>query len=153
IGNDIAQITGASEATAMQRLGAALSRVRGLTADSLTLVEKQLFLRQLRSLDAGALAGLLQCFTGETLVLTRSGMIRFDELKPGDQVGCCDEMNPFGALEWKTVEEIFRARAEIWHLHVDGAVIRTTAGHKIYVWGKGWIPTRDLQPGDKLRTD
>jgi hypothetical protein len=55
-------------------------------------------------------------------------------------------------MEYKRVEEVFRTRAVICHVHVAGHVIRTTAGHPFYVWNKGWMPAWRLQPGDLLRS-
>ena len=39
---------------------------------------------------------------------------------------------------------------EIWHLHIGGEVIRTTAEHPFWVMGKGWTETNQLQAGDLL---
>jgi len=48
------------------------------------------------------------------------------------------------------VEEVFVRTGRIWHLHANRQVIRTTAEHPFWVKGKGWVPTRALQPGDLL---
>jgi hypothetical protein len=93
------------------------------------------------------------CFTGDMHVLTRRGWVRWDELKVGDKVACCDENNPHGTIEYRPVEELFVTRAPIWHVQVQGRVIRTTADHPIFVWGKGWVAARRLEPGDRLCSD
>src|SRR5262249_36250619 len=78
---------------------------------------------------------------------------RWDALTENDEGLSCNEHDPLGALEYKRVEEIFRTTAPIWHVHVKGKVIRTTARHPFYVWGKGWVEAWHLEPGDRLRSD
>jgi len=39
---------------------------------------------------------------------------------------------------------MFEPRKPIFHLHVNGQVIRTTADHPLYVEGQGWIGAADL---------
>src|SRR5207249_766311 len=92
------------------------------------------------------------CFAGDMEVLTRRGYVRWDALTEDDEVASCDEHNPFGAVEYKRVEEIFRTTGRIWHVHVKGQVIRTTPRHPFYVWGKGWVEASLLEPGDRLRS-
>jgi hypothetical protein len=92
------------------------------------------------------------CFTGDMQVLTRHGWVRWDELKVGDEVACCDENNPHGTIEYRPVEELFVTRAPIWHVQVNGRLIRTTAEHPFWVWGKGWVAARRLEVGDRLRS-
>jgi hypothetical protein len=50
------------------------------------------------------------------------------------------------------MSDIFPTRKRIFHLHVNGNVIRTTADHPFFVHGQGWTDAADLQQGDKLRT-
>jgi hypothetical protein len=47
---------------------------------------------------------------------------------------------------------MFPTRKRIFHVHVNGHVIRTTADHPFYLHGQGWTDAADLQQGDKLRT-
>jgi hypothetical protein len=94
------------------------------------------------------------CFTGDTRILTQGGWVRMDELTEADSVASCDEHDPFGKIEFKPVLEVYHfPPARIWHVHVKGKVIRTTAEHPFYVWGKGWMAARELTPGDRLRSD
>jgi hypothetical protein len=53
----------------------------------------------------------------------------------------------------KVVEMIFERQGRIVHLHVGGAVIRTTGEHPFYVRDKGWTPAGALQPGDLLASE
>lgn len=95
---------------------------------------------------------LRACFTGETQILTKRGYVRFDQLQLDDEVASSPEADPHGPVEFKPIQAIFTNRMPIWHLHVDGKVIRTTAEHPFYVWGKGWMACQHLQPGDLLRS-
>jgi hypothetical protein len=72
------------------------------------------------------------------------------EYQVGDGVWARPEDEPNGPLTLKEIEECFETQAEIWHLHVRDQVIRTTAEHPFWVKGQGWMPTRELQPGDVL---
>ena len=50
------------------------------------------------------------------------------------------------------VEEVFENRLPLLSLHVGGQVIRTTAEHPFYIRGKGWVATRELEPGNLFRS-
>lgn len=94
----------------------------------------------------------LPCFTAEMQVIAKEGWVRWDKLKKDDELAACDELDPFGKIEWKRVEEVFTSTGFIWHVHVSGEVIRTTGVHPFYVWGKGWVAAQYLKPGDKMRS-
>jgi hypothetical protein len=51
------------------------------------------------------------------------------------------------------VEEVFINHARLWHLHVDGQIIRTTREHPFWVRSKGWRCVDEMQAGDMLRSD
>jgi RHS repeat-associated protein len=93
------------------------------------------------------------CFTGDTPIITRRGSVRFDELTDQDDVLSAPEDNPKALPDWRRVEELFRNVLPIWHVHVKGQVIRSTAEHPFYVWGKGWTAAWQLEVGDLLRSD
>lgn len=61
-----------------------------------------------------------------------------------------DESNADGLIVAQTVEEVFVRQGLVWHLHIGGQVIRTTAEHPFYAWGKGWVPCHELVVGDTL---
>ncbi len=92
------------------------------------------------------------CFAGETQILTQRGFVRFDELKKHDSVLSSPENETAGTLEFKSVEEIFVNHGPIWHIRVNGQMIRTTASHPFHVQDKGWTPCQALLPGDMLRS-
>ena len=93
---------------------------------------------------------LQACFAAGTPLLTPDGDKLIEQFKVGDLLLSRSEFDPDGAVEAKVVEEVFVNEAEIFHLHVPGQVIRTTAEHPFYVLGKGWTAARDLQIGDVL---
>ena len=97
------------------------------------------------------------CFTGETKLMARSawreGWRRIDEIKVGDEVLSRHEDEPEGPLAWKRVEEVFERYGFVVDLHVGEQVIRTTTEHPFYAQRKGWVPARELQPGDLLLSD
>src|SRR5262249_13215930 len=140
----------------LSRLVAGALNVLGAYHASLAFGEPLTVRDGLQAFTFGAILGgrgLMACFTGDMEVPTRRGFVRWDALTGNDEVLSCNEHDPLGALEYKRVEEIFRTTAPIWHVHVKGKVIRTTARHPFYVWGKGWIEAWRLAPGDRLRSD
>jgi intein/homing endonuclease len=68
----------------------------------------------------------------------------------GDLLLSRPDDNPMGDVEAKCVEEVFVRSALIWHVHVGGHVIRSTAEHPFYVEGAGWVACQDLKIGDRL---
>ena len=46
------------------------------------------------------------------------------------------------------MEEVFVREGVVWHLHVGGQVIRTTAEHPFYESRKGWMACHDMAVGD-----
>jgi hypothetical protein len=93
------------------------------------------------------------CFAAGMPVRTPEGSKLIEQIKPGDLVLSCSEFDPQGAVEARQVEEVFVRTAPLWHLHVGGRVIRTTAEHPFYVQGQGWLPCAELNVRDLLRSD
>jgi hypothetical protein len=48
------------------------------------------------------------------------------------------------------VEEVFVRVGRVFHLHVGGRLIRTTAEHPFYARGRGWVAAGELRVGDEL---
>jgi hypothetical protein len=92
------------------------------------------------------------CFAAGTPLLTPTGEKSVEEFRPGDWILSAPENDPKVPLEAKQVEEVFESRAVLLNLHVGGQVIQTTAEHPFWVQGKGWTSTKDLKPGDLLRS-
>jgi hypothetical protein len=79
-----------------------------------------------------------------------SGWKVIEEVQKGDLILSRSEFDPDGQAEAKVVEEVFGNAVPVLQLHVEGWVIRAAARHSFYVQGKGWLPVRDVQPGDRL---
>ncbi|RHX77443.1 hypothetical protein DLM77_21140 [Leptospira yasudae] len=89
------------------------------------------------------------CFTAGTLVHTKNGLKKIEEIGIGDQVLSWDEES--GEQSYKTVTELFVH--EINHLYdveVNGIeVFHTTWNHPFWVVNeRSWVKVKDLKVGD-----
>ncbi len=99
----------------------------------------------------GNVATILKaCFAAGTPLLTLEGSEYIENIREGDYVLTRDENDPDGPVVARQVEEVFTSYAKIWHVHVGGQVIRTTAEHPFWVRGKGWTAGWELRVGDEL---
>ncbi len=99
----------------------------------------------------GNVATMLKaCFAARTPLLTLEGSEYIENIREGDYVLSRDENDADGPVVARQVEEVFTSYAKIWHVHVGGQVIRTTAEHPFWVRGKGWTAGWELRVGDKL---
>ena len=92
------------------------------------------------------------CFAAGTPIRTRAGWKLIEDIAVGDEVWSRHERDPDGPLALKHVEELFLRQAAVWHLHVGGEVLRTTAEHPFWVRGLGWRQCQELKVGQELRT-
>ena len=90
------------------------------------------------------------CFGAGTNLLSPNGPKAIEEFVVGDQITTRNEFEPDGPLEVKVVEERFVRTGKIFHLQVNGKVIRTTEEHPFWVDGKGWLRAGDLKKDDRL---
>jgi RHS repeat-associated protein len=90
------------------------------------------------------------CFAAGTPLLTPKGAKLIEEFKEGDLVLSRSEVDPNGPVLPKVVEEVFVRVAPLWDVWVSGHRIQTTAEHPFYVLERGWIPAKELAPGDQL---
>ena len=100
--------------------------------------------------DEGLAGYFKACFAAGTLLLTPGGQQAIETIRPGDLVLARDENDPNGPVTPRLVEEVFVTTGRVLHLHVLGAVVRTTAEHPFWVLDKGWTPAGELQPGEQL---
>lgn len=93
-----------------------------------------------------------QCFTGETLVSTETGLCPIEEIQKGDYVW--SENTKTGEKELKKVLSVsITETATLIHVITEnGTEINTTENHPFYVEGKGWVAAAELESGDMLRT-
>jgi RHS repeat-associated protein len=102
--------------------------------------------------NAAKRLGVNICFAAGTPLLTPDGSKMIEDFRAGDMVVSRDEHDAAGPVESKTVEEVFVREGLVWHVHVGGQVIRTTAEHPFFVEVRGWTPANRLQVGDRLVT-
>jgi hypothetical protein len=93
-----------------------------------------------------------QCFAGEVLIATADGAKRMDELREGDRVWTRPENDPGALPVLSVVEAVFVRVGPVVNLHVEGQILRTTAGHPFYVQHRGWRATYELEIGEKILT-
>ena len=90
------------------------------------------------------------CFAAGTSVQTRSGARPIESLEIGDSVLAQDMAT--GALGYKPVLAVFKFRpAETLRITFGGETLLTTAVHRFWRVGEGWVMARDLKPGDVVR--
>ena len=93
-----------------------------------------------------------QCFTGDTLVSTESGLRPIEDIQAGDYVW--SENTETGEKELKKVLAVTVTETDQL-VHVitgNGTEINTTENHPFYMEGKGWCVASELEEGDVLRT-
>src|SRR6516162_8310635 len=96
--------------------------------------------------DAGGV-----CLGGGTPVRTRAGLRPIETLRVGDHVLTQDART--GDLTFRPIEAVFHSRpGETLRIDLGGEVIVATPSHPFWLAGTGWVPARDLRPGDALRT-
>lgn len=101
--------------------------------------------------ETAALNRYLQaCFAAGTPILWEGGAKSVEHFRPGDRVWARNDKDPHAPVELRPIEQCFQTEADIWHLHVRGQVIRTTAEHPFWVQGRRWTAAKDLQVGDHL---
>jgi hypothetical protein len=101
----------------------------------------------------GGLNPFRGCFAAGTKIWSPEGYRRIEDFKVGDLVYARNEFDPNGPIEAKPIEELFRNVAEVFHLHVEDQVIRTTEDHPFFARDKGWVGPRDLEIGDEILAD
>jgi hypothetical protein len=92
------------------------------------------------------------CFTAETPVSTASGLVRIEEIKPGDRVYSFNSQN--GDVSVNRVLNVTEIPAnELIHVTLsDNETINATPEHPFYVPVKGWTSAVNLRAGDVLYT-
>jgi len=110
----------------------------------------------------GRINGSNPCFTGDSLVHTDKGLIRFDALLQRAQMGetfgvyTHDATNPVAPAERLeiTSPEAFMITGmnEIVRLEFDnGMELRCTANHKVFTVNRGFVPASELTSHDEVK--
>jgi len=111
--------------------------------------------------ETGRITASNPCFTGDTLVHTDKGLIRFDELversRTGEWFGVYthDATNPdapANRIELTTPTAVMvTGTNEIVRLEFsNGMVLRCTPSHRIWTTNRGYVEAKDLTPADRV---
>ncbi|MBO5087696.1 MAG: DUF2380 domain-containing protein, partial [Lachnospiraceae bacterium] len=93
-----------------------------------------------------------QCFTGDTLVSTETGLRPIAEIQIGDYVWSEDTETGKKELKQVTAVSVTMTNTLVYVTMEDGTTINTTENHPFYVEGKGWCVAAELEIGDVCRT-
>ena len=97
----------------------------------------------------GGMPTTMKCFVAGTLVLTASGLVAIENIKPGDMVYAADAET----LEVSTkqvLETYIRETSSLVHLTINGENIISTYDHPYYVKDKGFVSAEALWIGAEL---
>ena len=97
----------------------------------------------------GGMPTTMKCFVAGTLVLTASGLVAIENIKPGDMVYAADAET----LEVSTkqvLETYIRETSSLVHLTISGENIISTYDHPYYVKDKGFVSAESLWIGAEL---
>jgi ribonucleotide reductase alpha subunit len=112
--------------------------------------------------ESGRINASNPCFTGETLVHTDKGLVRFDELArravEGETFGIYthDATNPEAPTETVTLSRheavLVTGTNPVVRLRFsNGAELRCTPNHRFWTANRGWIRAEHLEPTDQVR--
>ena len=93
-----------------------------------------------------------QCFTGDTLVSTETGLCPIVEIQIGDYVWSEDTKTGKKELKQVTAVSVTMTNTLVCVTMEDGTTINTTENHPFYVEGKGWCAAAELETGDICKT-
>ncbi len=97
------------------------------------------------------IAGGPGCFTEDTLIHTKRGLIPIKDVTEKDEVYAYNEDT--GKVELRKVKRTFiRESNKLIKVYANNTKIKATTEHPFYVEGKGFIEAKDLRVGDKLKT-
>ncbi|HUS61267.1 MAG TPA: LAGLIDADG family homing endonuclease, partial [Acidimicrobiales bacterium] len=112
--------------------------------------------------NTGRINGSNPCFTGDSLVHTDKGLVRFDELLDRANLGesfgvythdITNPDEPASRLEITSPEAfMITGRNEIVRLEFsNGAVLRCTPSHRIFTTNRGYVEAKDLVADDEIK--
>jgi len=112
--------------------------------------------------ESGRINASNPCFTGETLVHTDKGLVRFDELArravEGETFGIYthDATHPDAPAETVTLSShdavmVTGTNPVVRLRFSNGAEIRCTPNHRFWTANRGWVAAQDLQAADRIR--
>jgi ribonucleotide reductase alpha subunit len=112
--------------------------------------------------ESGRINASNPCFTGEALVHTDKGLIRFDELArravAGETFGIYthDATNPDAPTETVTLSRhdavmVTGTNPIVRLTFSNGSQIRCTPNHRFWTANRGWVAAQDLESTDEIR--
>jgi len=94
---------------------------------------------------------LVSCFGAGTPVRTLTGLRPIESLEVGDLVLTQDAGT--GALGYQPVVKVHRnPPSPTFRIALEDQPIISSAFHRFWAAGRGWVMARDLKPGDEVRT-
>ncbi len=94
---------------------------------------------------------LMSCFAAGTLVQTQTGLRPIESLKVGDVV-LTQSVKTAGLGYQPVVKVHHNPPSATFKIVLGGETIVSSAFHRFWAPGRGWVMARDLKPGDVLRT-
>ena len=91
----------------------------------------------------------MKCFVAGTLVLTASGLVAIENIKPGDMVYAANVETLEVSLK-PVLETYIRETSSLVHLTINGENIISTYDHPYYVKDKGFVSAEALWIGAEL---
>jgi len=89
------------------------------------------------------------CFAGNTMVLTKSGSKRIDEIQEGEYI-LSKDINT-GKESYKRVKQVYIKSTDTFiRLNVEGEEIRTTPSHLFFTDDGWWKAADNIKAGDKI---
>ena len=103
------------------------------------------------SVATGLGAARSECLIAGTLIQTSTGLMPIEEIRVGDLVLACDVES--GKIELSPVlKTMVRKPCPNYIVKTKSQAICATLGHNWWVAGRGWLRTRELEPGMLLHT-
>jgi hypothetical protein len=94
---------------------------------------------------------LMSCFAAGTMVKTQTGPRPIESLEAGDVV--LTQSVRTGALGYHPVVKVHRnPPSATYKITLGDEAVVSSAFHRFWAPGRGWVMARDLKPGDTLRT-
>lgn len=130
-------------------LASGYAMLRGAIAGAGRKVGAELITEGAETLTSDIVEAGANCFVAGTGVLTTSGSVPIERLKPGDLVISRDARTGL-QVERPVVRTFVHPVDGLVHVRVGAETITCTPNHPFRVGGRGWVEAGQLKPGDTL---